>query len=60
LGSIKRWEILKWLCHWQLLRKGSAPWEYSSAENFKYGHQLLSQIITEKEKITRRVLSSGM
>jgi hypothetical protein len=25
-GSIKCWEILEWLCNWQLLKKGSAPW----------------------------------
>jgi hypothetical protein len=24
-GSIKRWEVLEWLCNWQLLEKGSAP-----------------------------------
>jgi hypothetical protein len=26
LGSIKCREILEWLCDWQLLKKGSAPW----------------------------------
>jgi hypothetical protein len=24
-GSIKCWEVLKWLHNWQLLKKGSAP-----------------------------------
>jgi hypothetical protein len=24
-GSIKRWEVLKWLHNWQLFKKASAP-----------------------------------
>jgi hypothetical protein len=24
-GSIKSWEVLKWLHNWQFLNKGSAP-----------------------------------
>jgi hypothetical protein len=28
-GSVKCWEILEWLHNWQLLKKGSAPYEKS-------------------------------